>query len=237
MGIWQLLALALGPVAFLFTYVYLRDREREPLRYLITSFILGILIAFPVVWLSGQLALLLNVSDSDPSPAGRFLYAMAVVALSEEGMKYLALRWYAYRKREFDEPYDGIMYAVAVSLGFAAIENVLYVFTSEGPDAVQTGLLRMFTAVPAHAMFGVIMGFFVGRAKFADTRINPLAERLKGLGAAILFHGLYDFFLFLGDTYLVVFSFVTLITGIGLARRAIRLHAAISPFRNGPDAA
>ncbi|MEM6629508.1 MAG: PrsW family glutamic-type intramembrane protease [Bacteroidota bacterium] len=221
-----LLALALAPVVFLFTYVYLRDEyEREPLIYLIITFILGLSTAFPVIWIEEQLHAYTNIT-METSP---LLYAFIYVALVEEGMKYLVLRWYNYPHDEFDEPYDGIMYGVAVSLGFAAIENVMYVYYSTG-DPIETGIGRMFTAVPAHAMFGVLMGFFVGRAKFL-LRGSRWLERLKGLGVAILFHGLYDYFLFLGNAFYVPFALFTLGSGIFLARKAIKMHAHISPHR------
>lgn len=230
-----LLALALGPIAFLFTYIYLRDKyEREPLKYLIISFLLGILIAFPVVFFGEQLQAYTGTSG-DSNWVDLLIYAFIVVALTEEGFKYLALRLYMYRHEEFDEPYDGIMYGAAVSLGFAAIENVLYVFMASD-EAVQTGLLRMFTAVPAHAVFGVVMGYFLGHAKFATEKKKASLDHLKGLGAAVLLHGLYDYFLFLGVEFLVPFTFVTLLLGIYLARRAMREHALISPHRAGMPA-
>ena len=218
------LALALAPIAFFFTYVYLRDKyDREPLKYLIITFVLGISTAAPIIYLGDYIQEYTGLSI-ETSP---FLYAFAVVALMEEGLKYLVLRWYNYPHKEFDEPYDGIMYGVAVSLGFAAIENVLYVFWSEGEE-VETAMLRMFTAVPAHAAFGVLMGYFVGRAKFLEKGKRWL-ERMKGLGAAILVHGAYDFFLFQGSDYLIPFAFVTLILSILLARMAIRIHIVNSP--------
>ncbi len=226
----ELLALALAPVVFLFTYVYLKDKyEREPLKYLIITFILGVFTAFPVLFISEQLQKYTPI-DMYTAP---LIYAFFYVALVEEGMKYLVLRWYNYPHEEFDEPYDGIMYGVAVSLGFAAIENVMYVIYAEG-DPYQTGIGRMFTAVPAHCMFGVLMGYFVGRAKFL-TRGSRLLERWKGLAAAVLFHGLYDYFLFLGKEFYVPFSLFTLITGVLLARKAIIQHAAISPHKDPFD--
>ncbi|MEZ4827398.1 MAG: PrsW family glutamic-type intramembrane protease [Bacteroidia bacterium] len=226
----ELLALALAPVVFIFTYVYLRDEyEREPLKYLIISFLLGVMIAFPVVFIGEMLSSATGISNEAESPGELFIYAFFVVALTEELMKYLVLRYYNYPHKEFDEPYDGIMYAVAVSLGFAAIENILYVFTSDG--GLETGLLRMFTAVPAHAVFGVIMGYFVGRAKFLGENGNPWLERMKGLAGAVFLHGLYDYFLFLGNEYLVLFAFVALVSGIWLAYRAMRLHADLSPHK------
>ena len=230
-----LLALALGPVAFLFTYIYLRDKyEPEPVKYLIISFLLGIVIAFPVIFFGEQLQGYTGTSG-ESNWIDLLIYAFVVVALVEEGFKYLALRIYMYRHKEFDEPYDGIMYGAAVSLGFAAIENVLYVFMSEG-QAVQTGLLRMFTAVPAHAVFGVVMGYFLGHAKFATEKKKATLDHLKGVGAAVLLHGLYDYFLFLGVEYLVPFTFLTLALGVYLARRAMREHALISPHQYTPPA-
>lgn len=228
MELLQLLALALAPIGFIFTYVYLMDRyEREPLKYLIITFVLGGLTAVPVI-LVGMWLQNVTGTSSTSSPLALLVYAFIVVATTEEGMKYLVLRWYNYPHREFDEPYDGIMYGVAVSLGFAAVENVLYVLSG----GMGTGLLRMFTAVPAHASFGTMMGFFVGRAKFGAR--YPAWERTKGLLVAILFHGLYDYFLFLGNTYLALISFVALALGIYLARRAMRLHVEDSPHRFGP---
>ena len=229
MELLQLLALALAPIAFIFTYVYLRDRyEREPLKYLLITFVLGGFTAVPVILVGQWLADFTGTTSAASSPLDLFIYAFVVVALTEEGMKYLVLRWYNYPHREFDEPYDGIMYGVAVSLGFAAVENILYVMSG----GMGTGVVRMFTAVPAHASFGAMMGFFVGRAKFGSR--YPALDRMKGLLVAILFHGLYDYFLFLGNTSLTVISFIALLVGIYLGRRAMRLHVADSPHRFGP---
>lgn len=231
MEVVELLALALAPVIFLFTYVYLKDEyEREPLKYLVITFGLGVMTAAPVIWLGSLLQEWTGTSASAHEWLNVAIYAFIVVGLSEEGMKYLVLRWYNYPHEEFDEPYDGIMYGVAVSLGFAAIENVLYVFNADG-DGIYTGMIRMFTAVPAHAMFGVMMGYFVGKAKFLTKPGRAYKTRMMGLGVAILFHGLYDFFLFLGNEYLVLFAFFSLILGLWLARRAMKDHASISPHR------
>lgn len=222
----ELLALALAPVVFLMTYLYVKDEyDREPLQHLIIAFVLGILTAIPVVYVGGQLRMLFGV-DGSSEIWGLALYAFVVVALTEEGMKYLVLRNYAYRLKEFDEPYDGIMYGATISLGFAAIENVLYVM--EGGQDV--ALLRMFTAVPAHATFGILMGYFVGRARFLS-KGSPQLERLKGLLIAVLFHGLYDFFLFLQWPYIFILAFVTLFIGIRLARRALKQHKENSPHK------
>lgn len=254
----ELLALALAPIGFIFTYVYLRDEyEREPLKFLIITFLLGVLTAAPVIYIGDVLREYTGTSSHSASLLDLFVYAFFVVATTEEGMKYLVLRFYNYPHKEFDEPYDGIMYGVAVSLGFAAIENVFYIF---GPsaDAWSVALVRMFTAVPAHATFGIIMGYFVGRAKFLGPDRHPFTERMKGLALAIFLHGIYDFFLFVdqnrpqlenssaaSDSFsqlflsfgtlipLGIFAFVSLVIGILFSRRAMKQHAAISPHKNG----
>ena len=226
----ELLGIALAPVVFLFTYIYLQDEyEREPLKYLLIAFFLGVLCAIPVVYLGDYIEAFSGLSMVEGDWVQILLYAFIVVALTEELMKYLVLRWYIYPHDEFDEPFDGIMYGTAISLGFAAIENILYVFTSD--DGLGTGILRMFSAVPAHAMFGVLMGYFVGKAKFMSSDGSPFLERMKGLGVAVLFHGLYDFFLFLNESYLTLFAFFALISGIFLSNRAMKIHIAISPHK------
>lgn len=230
MEVVELSAIALAPVIFLLTYIYLRDEyEKEPLKYLMVTFFLGVLTAVPVIYIGQFLQNWLHI-DKNGAATQLVIYSFFVVAFTEEWMKYLVLRWYNYPHKEFDEPYDGIMYGAAVSLGFAAIENLLFVFNSDG-NGLEVGLLRMFTAVPAHATFGVIMGYFVGKAKFLPKR-HPFWERMKGLGAAIILHGLYDYFLFLGDTYLAIFSFIALGLGILLAQRAMVLHVSISPHKD-----
>ncbi len=226
------LALALAPIIFLFGYVYLMDKyEREPLQYLIVSFLLGVFISFPVVYFGEQLQEMTGTS-SHSSPLGLFVYAFFVVAFTEEFMKFLVLRLYNYPHQEFDEPYDGIMYGAAISLGFAAIENVFYVFSNEGAE-FEVGISRMFTAVPAHAMFGVVMGYYVGKAKFL-VQGNKTLELVKGLGVAVLLHGCYDYFLFLGEAFLVPLAILTLFISFRLAKKAIKDHQDISPHRFEP---
>lgn len=226
MELLELLLLALAPVLFIMIYLYVRDEyDREPLIHLLIAFILGILATFPVVYVAEQLKTLFQV-DTGSDILGIAVYAFVVVAFTEEGMKYLVLRNHAYRLKAFDEPYDGIMYGATVSLGFAAIENVLYVYNG----GYEVAIMRMFTAVPAHAAFGILMGYYVGNAKFM-TKGSPQVERLLGLGIAILFHGLYDFFLFIPEEYIYILAFITLLIAIRLSKRAIKIHKANSPHK------
>ena len=154
------------------------------------------------------------------------------VATVEEVCKFIMLRYYAYRKPEFDEPFDGIVYAVMVGMGFATLENIFYV----SQFGMVTGIFRMFFAVPAHATFAILMGYFMGKAKFSVGREKKLMW--AGLFWAILFHGSYDFFLFLQENKMVVKTLpsflltmgaiVSLIIGIILSNKAIKSHLEFS---------
>ncbi|MBT8252970.1 MAG: PrsW family intramembrane metalloprotease, partial [Bacteroidia bacterium] len=159
----------------------------------------------------------------------QFVRAFFIVGLTEEFSKYVIVRYYAQSKRAFNEPFDGIVYAVMVSMGFAAVENIFYVMEGGLPVAV----LRAFTAVPAHATFGILMGYYMGRAKFSNNRIR---YNLTGLFLAILFHGAYDFFLFINFIPgISAGAFVSLIIGIILARKAIKSHQLNSNFKGTHD--
>jgi RsiW-degrading membrane proteinase PrsW (M82 family) len=153
------------------------------------------------------------------------IYAVVGVGLIEELSKYFFLQVYAYPKAAFNEPFDGIVYSVMIAMGFATGENVMYAIT----NGLQTTLIRMFTAVPLHATCGVIIGFYVGLAKF---RPGPVMYILTGLLLATLIHGAYDFFLFQQD-----YPALTLLAGVSLAVAvvisfiAIRRHQKNSPFQ------
>ena len=112
-----------------------------------------------------------------------------------------------------------------VSMGFACTENIMYVLDG----GYQTGILRAFTAVPAHATFGVLMGFYMGRAKFSK---NRLRLNLMGLLLATIFHGAYDFFLFINFIPgISIGAFISLIIGIVLSKKAIKAHQDNSHFK------
>ncbi len=191
-----LLALAIAPAAALFLFFYLRDRyKKEPLFPLAITFLLGAAALVPSASVSILLQFWTGWSSRTPNLIQLFLGALLIVGLVEEGWKFLVVRLYSYHRPEFDEPYDGIMYSVMAALGFATVENVLYVLNS----GFGTGIARALLAVPGHAFYGVLMGYFLGEAKFCQTRTRANLLSLAGLGLAVLAHGLYDFMVFLLD--------------------------------------
>lgn len=220
----ELLLLALAPAAAVIWYIYGRDKyEKEPLRLLILSFFLGVLSIFPAI-IGSMLGEQFGFSISD-NIFITFTHAFIAVALSEEFAKFLFLRYVMFNRKEFNEPFDGIIYAVMIGMGFAAFENIMYV----ADGGYHTAVLRAFTAVPAHAAFGVIMGYFVGLAKFNPQNRQRLL--LTGLFWAVVAHGAYDFFLMQQNLELLgLMAFVVLIAAIKISRNVIAIHQTASPF-------
>lgn len=182
-----LIIVALAPALAICGYVIHKDRfDKEPKWMLLLAFFFGVFSIFPASIGSAMGSQLFNASGSFINTA---LYAFLVVGLSEEFAKFFFLRYILFKRKEFNEPLDGIVYAIMIGMGFATFENILYV-TDGG---IQVALIRMITAIPAHAILAVIMGYYVGLAKFDLTHKDELLR--KGLIYPILLHGAYDFFL------------------------------------------
>ena len=222
-----LLALAIAPGIVICLFIYFKDKyNREPLGLMLLSFFLGMLAIIPAIII--QLAL--------TKPANQLMgegvmytavFAFLIVALSEEGSKFLALRFVPYRRKAFDDPFDGIIYAVMVSMGFATLENIGYVLQ----NGLGTGILRMFLSVPAHATFAVLMGYHVGLAKF-DTA-NRRRHMLLAIFWPVVFHGTFDFFLFLPKNewngwLLFAGAVVSFIVAVKLSLKLIRRKQEMS---------
>ena len=227
------LALAIAPGLAICIFIFHRDAyNREPKRNLLFSFFLGACSIITAVIIEG-----LFKEIPPKTISGTAISAFLVVALTEELGKFLILRYYAYTRKSFDEPLDGIVYGVMISMGFATLENILYVYKyAPLGQGYQIAFLRMFTAVPAHATFGVLMGYYVGKAKFDAVHRNSLL--LTGLFWAVLFHGVYDYCLFLqglpaitgiiSDGFLFGGAIISFIIAIRLSLRHIRMHRKLS---------
>jgi len=220
----SLFGLALAPGAAIMVYIYLRDKhEREPLGLLTISFLYGGLSTILTMFISWPVNAWILTKEDDV--VHQFFNAFFKVALVEEFSKFFFVRFILFYNKNFNEPFDGIVYAIMVGMGFATLENVLYVYQY----GLVTGILRMFTAVPAHATFAILMGFFLGKAKFTHRKV--LYFSVLSLFAAAIFHGSYDYFLFISFIPGIwAGAGVSLIIGFMLSRKAIRLHQQISPF-------
>jgi RsiW-degrading membrane proteinase PrsW (M82 family) len=238
-----LLALALAPALAIITFIYARDEyEKEPMRLIRKSFFYGLLSVLIASIISAVLTVFLNdrmsldVLTERQDWGGMFFLAFFGVGLVEEFSKWIILKRVIFNWKNFNEPFDGIVYSVMVSLGFATLENVMYIFgisaMSSLEDGYLTGFLRMFTAVPAHATNAVIMGYFIGKAKFQKERqFECMTIALVG---ATVFHGAYDFFAFISWVDgLFAGSVVSLLTAAYLSVKAMHVHKMESPFRPG----
>ena len=172
----ELLFLAVAPSLFIFLYIYRKDCwEPEPPHLLAWVFFLGAFACIP----AGIIELLF--------PDGVVSSAL-VAPVVEEGLKFLVVYLAVYRNPEFDEPMDGIVYAMAAGLGFATLENILYVM--EGGIAV--GIIRAVASVPGHVVFSCLWGFSLGMAKFRPGRARA-GIIISGLLGAMLLHGIFNF--------------------------------------------
>jgi RsiW-degrading membrane proteinase PrsW (M82 family) len=221
-----LLLSALAPVAAVIVYIYVKDKyEKESKRYLTLAFVLGGIVSIIITTILYMFFDLFLPLPNNYSIWQQFVKAFFVVGLIEEFSKYIMVRGLLQPRKIFNEPFDGIIYAVMVSMGFAAVENIMYVIQG----GMDVALLRAFTAIPAHATFGIIMGYYMGKAKFSK---NKYKWNLVGLFAAVLFHGAYDFFLFIGFIPgISLGAFASLFIGVILSKRAIKAHQEVSRFK------
>jgi len=219
----NLLALSIAPGIAICIFIYFKDKfNKEPLGRLLISFVLGMCSTVPALIIQ----LISGVSLESLEGKGYqeiAIFAFGIVAVSEELCKFIVVRFYAFNKKSFDEPFDGIMYAVMVGMGFATLENIGYVYQ----HGVSTGIARMFLAVPAHATFAILMGYHFGLAKFDFG--NRGKHFIMALFWPVLFHGAYDFFLFMGNSIIhIAGALISLFIAVRLSRKAIRLHHKLS---------
>jgi protease PrsW len=217
----RLLYVAVGPGVAIAIFIYYSNKlDREPSKLALKSFFLGALAVFPTYYFEGVAEQVLGMQalQNEHSPLfwpKTIFYAFFGVALAEELCKFLFLKAFVYDDRDFNEPFDGIVYGGMVGCGFATVENIMYVL----PEGQQVGMVRMITAVPGHAFFGIILGYFMGRAKFS---INRARHLIHGLIVVVTLHGLYDTAAFSNTTWSIYLIFAIIFLGIYLGLKAKR---------------
>ena len=188
-----LLAAAVFPGLYLAYRVYREDRiEKEPMGLLVKCFLMGCIAILPAVVLELIFDSALETVVAPDTALYYLVECFLIIGIAEEGSKYVLLRLSTWKHPAFDFSFDGIVYAVCTGVGFAVLENILYV--TEGGLAV--ALVRALTAVPAHTVFGVFMGLYYGQAKVSAARGDRKNYRdniRKALIIPIFLHGLYDF--------------------------------------------
>ena len=208
-----LILVAVVPAIYLLVKVYQADRvEKESPRMLVTLVICGIFSTAGAVILEVAGDWILRIFVSEGSVMYHAITCFIIVGFAEEGCKYLFLKLRTWKSAEFNCLFDGMLYAVYISLGFAVWENLLYSFS----NGMGTALVRAVTAIPGHACFGVFMGMLYGFAKqYERMQQTALSKRCRVLAVVVaaLIHGCYDFILsvkvpFLGFVAFVIVMFV-----------------------------
>lgn len=209
MSEWIMWAAALLPAAILWLYIWKKDSQPEPTSWLIKAVLLGVGICIPVVIVEIGIEFLLFSAGIAPTDlVGTTIRAFVVAAIPEETFKLLAL-WLILRKNpHFDEHFDGIVYAVCVGLGFAAIENVFYILGEE--EWMSVAVSRALLAVPAHYAFAILMGYYYSVYHFVD---HSIKNAICILLVPVMAHGIYDAIALSGSAnpYIGGVSFLVLI--------------------------
>ena len=209
MDIILVLTAALLPAILLWIYLWKKDPQPEPTSWLVKAVVCGMAICVPVALLEMLIQTVFWGVDGEPTTLiGSTIQAFVVAALPEESFKLLAL-WLVLRKNSyFDEHFDGIVYAVCAGLGFAAVENVVYVFGEE--EWMTIAISRALLAVPGHYAFAILMGYYYS--------VYHFVEHTPKVAACILLvpvtaHGVYDALAMSGlvNPYIGVISFFVLI--------------------------
>ena len=181
------IAVALFPAILLLLYIWMKDPKREPVSQVFKAVMWGIAACVIAAFVEGGVESFLF---GDAKPADLFdttADAFFVAALPEEFLKLLAL-WMVLRKNPYyDEHYDAIVYAVCVGLGFAGLENYLYVVDSE--DWLTTGIFRALLSVPAHYAFAVLMGYYYSKHHFVT---HSFKTAFCILFVPVFAHGVFD---------------------------------------------
>jgi len=218
-----LVILAITPVIFLLWFFYHLNRYKKKSKKLMTiTFLLGAISIIPAIILE---VILRNLIHQGLGLLSIFIYYMIGVALVEESLKFTSIKIYAYKSQLFDEPMDGLVLGVTAGLGFATVENLGYVLHYGAVDAI----VRSLTSVPAHALYGAIIGYYLGEAKF---RKKP-SLAFVGLALAIFLHGIFDTLTSVVPDILGVGMVFLMILAIyfGIVRKEVRTAEAESPYK------
>lgn len=203
------LAASLLPAILLLLYIWKKDPQKEPTSQLVKAVACGVAICIPVAILESGIEACLVGSVGVSSIIDTTVIAFFVAALPEEACKLLVL-WLILRNNPyFDEHFDGIVYAVCVSLGFAAIENIFYVF-GEGDGWMTVAVTRALLAVPGHYAFAILMGYYYSLYHFVN---HSRKMAVCVLLVPVLAHGIYDSLALSGmvDPFIGVLCFFVLI--------------------------
>lgn len=215
----EILLAGIAPGFALLCYFYLKDKyEPEPLSTVIFTFFSGVLLIFPIAFIEYVLKIE-NVVKYDS------IYAIFSSGFVEEFFKWSILFVFAYRNVEFDEPFDGIVYGTSISLGFATAENIMYLMT----NGMEYALTRAILPVSSHALFGVIMGYYISKAKF--TKESKMPFFIISMILPALLHGIFNYLLLNKGSWLSLPPYLVFLWWLGLRKVQLAEISSYNHFR------
>lgn len=231
-----LITVAIAPILTCLFYIYIRDRyESEPIKLLLTGVLLGLLITFPIIYTQNFVTFSTKYLNLTTVLQKNLYQSFVVAGFVEEFFKFLVLYFLVWKNKNFNEPFDGIVYSVFISLGFSASENILYVL-NDNLGGIQTGIARGIFSVPAHGFFAVSMGYHFAMSKFkSDSKSQKRLFLANSLLVPITLHGLYNFILLTNNPYwfavFIIFMAILWLNGL----HKIKTYVELSPFKKIVD--
>ncbi len=217
-----LLTVAIAPALALLSYFYLRKQVAPgPSRSLFYAFIYGVALTFPILFMQ-------HVFEIEGVFTNDWMREVVFTSVIEEFFKWFILFIAIYRHAEFSDPYDGILYGASISLGFATMENILYLLTF----GVETAIIRAVLPVASHALFGVVMGYYFGRARFTQQKKKKRTFALLALLIPLLLHGLYNSIFLIRDFWsYVIGPFMLFLWWYGLTKAKNAHNVSLKTYR------
>ena len=196
------IAVGLAPTVAIAIFIYQKDRyDREPVSLLLKLFVFGALTVIPVYFIEK----FLSYFNIFTGALGVAYTAFIVAGLTEKYFKKLVVTTFACKNKSYNEKLDGIIYSVFSALGFATVENLMYIFIGQS-NYIYVGVTRGLLAVPAHTLFGVTMGYYLSLSKFSKNDAESIVYYRRSLYIPVMLHGIYDFILMINlEGLMVVF--------------------------------
>jgi RsiW-degrading membrane proteinase PrsW (M82 family) len=203
----EILSAGIAPGLAILTYFYLKDQYgAEPISVVFKTFLFGAITVFPIAFIQ-------YVFETENIGQSPLIQAFLVTGFLEEFVKWFILIYTVYQHVAFDEPYDGIVYGASVSLGFATAENIVFLFA----NGLEHALGRAVFPVSSHALFGVIMGFYIGKMKFSSGAKRKW--HALSLFLPVFLHGVYDFILLTQQKWLLlILPFMIFLWWLGIRK-------------------
>lgn len=204
----NLLVLAVLPIIIFICWICLRDKyEKEPPIKLVKYFILGIIVSILAIFIE----IYTNKFNTFSGVAGLVYLAFFVTAFTEEGLKAIILIPILLKDKDFNEKLDGIIYSIFLSLGFATIENIIYIMREKFELSIQLGISRGLISIPSHIMFAITMGYYISKYKFETDKKKRKIYIACSVIVPILLHGIFDFILMIRYRWSIIFFIVYLV--------------------------